>query len=98
MSLGNTKGMNITEAKRLFELNDLNKALEILNPLISEDSADIEFLLLRGRIYYKMQRWGDAMNDYVAVLEIEPKNHEAKVGLDMAKSILGYFTPDMFNP
>jgi hypothetical protein len=55
-------------------------------------------LLLRGRIYYKMQRWGDAMNDYAAVIEIEPQNHEAKVGIEMSKNILGYFTPDMFNP
>jgi hypothetical protein len=32
------------------------------------------------------------------VLELQPENQEAKTGLEMAKSILGYFTPDMFNP
>lgn len=90
--------MNITEAKRLFEINELNKSLEILNKLISVDKADIELLLLRGRIHYKMQRWGDSMNDYASVLEINPDNAEAKSGLEMAQSILGYFTPDMFNP
>jgi hypothetical protein len=45
-----------------------------------------------------MQKWGDAMNDYSAVLDIEPLNQEAKAGMEMAKNILGYFTPDMFNP
>jgi hypothetical protein len=31
-------------------------------------------------------------------LELDPDNPEAKSGLEMARSILGYFTPDMFNP
>jgi len=38
------------------------------------------------------------MNDYGSVLEIDPDNREAKSGIEMSKSILGYFTPDMFNP
>lgn len=90
--------MHITEAKQLFEQNELSKALEMLDVLISEDASDFHSLLLRGRIYYKMQKWGDAMNDYSSVLEIDPENQEAESGLAMAKSILGYFTPDMFNP
>jgi len=90
--------MDITEAKKLFDLNESNKALEVLNELISRDNQDTKLQLLRGRIYYKMQRWGDAMNDYSNVLELDPENQDAKTGLEMAKSILGYFTPDMFNP
>jgi tetratricopeptide (TPR) repeat protein len=90
--------MDIAEAKRLFDLNESNKALEILNDLISSDNKDLNLFLLRGRIYYKMQRWGDAMNDFSTVLELDADNQEAKSGIGMAKSILGYFTPDMFNP
>lgn len=90
--------MDITEVKQLFEQNELNKAIEILNEIISVNSSEIQSLLLRARIYYKMQKWGDAMNDYCSVLEIDPDNQEAKSGIEMAKSILGYFTPDMFNP
>jgi len=90
--------MEFEEVNQLFEQNELGKALEMLDNLIPENHSDIGLLLLRGRIYYKMQRWGDAMNDYAAVLDIESQNHEAKVGLEMSKNILGYFTPDMFNP
>ncbi len=90
--------MDLTEAKQLVEQNELIKALEMLDALILEDTSDFHPLLLRGRIYYKMQKWGDAMNDYSAVLEINPENQEAKSGIVMARSILGYFTPDMFNP
>lgn len=90
--------MNISEAKKLFEQNELNKAMEILNELVLQYPADVQALLLRARIQYKMQKWGDAMNDYSAVLEVDPANSEAGSGLEMAGSILGYFTPDMFNP
>jgi len=90
--------MGLQEAVKLFEKNEFEKSLVILNDLISKCDTDIQSLNLRGRIYYKMQKWGNAMNDYATVLEIDPNNQEAKTGLQMAKNILGYFTPDMFNP
>jgi len=90
--------MGINEAINYFEKNEFAQSLEILNELILKDGSDIQSLNLRGRIYYKMQKWGNAMNDYATVLEIEPQNQEAKTGLEMARNILGYFTPDMFNP
>lgn len=90
--------MNFTDAKQMFEQNEVIEALEMLNQVIIENSSDFQALLLRGRIYYKMQNWGDAMNDFSSVLDIDPENTEAKSGLEMAKNILGYFTPDMFNP
>jgi nicotinate-nucleotide adenylyltransferase len=86
------------DAQMLFETNDLNQSLDVLNQIIGENPADVLSLNLRGRIHYKMQNWGNAMNDYASVLDIYPDNQEAKSGMEMAKSILGYFTPDMFNP
>lgn len=90
--------MDFTEASRLFDQNELGMAKEMLDQLILENPTDIQSHLLRGRIFYKMQKWGEAMNDYNSVLEIEPKNAEANSGIEMARNILGYFTPDMFNP
>lgn len=90
--------MNYTKALYFFEQHELDKSLEILNELVLQYPADVQVLLLRARIQYKMQKWGDAMNDYSAVLEVDPANSEAGSGLEMAGSILGYFTPDMFNP
>ena len=92
------KRMDITELKQLVDQNELSRSLELLNELIRLDSTDVSALQLRARIYYKMQKWGDAMNDFSSVLELEPNNPEAKSGFQMAQNILGYFTPDMFNP
>ena len=90
--------IDIAEIKQLVEQNELSKSLEILNEHIRFNSNDAAALQLRGRIHYKMQNWGGAMNDFSLVLEIEPDNAEAKSGLQMAQNILGYFTPDIFNP
>jgi len=88
----------LIEAKALFDQHELVGSLDIVDNIIGNDLGNIDAFLLRARIHYKMQHWGDAMNDYYSVLEIDPDNQEAKSGIEMAKSILGYFTPDMFNP
>lgn len=88
----------LNEAQAFFDQHDMVGSLELVNKLIGEEIENRDAFLLRARIHYKMQRWGDAMNDYCSVLEIDPQNQEAKSGIEMARSILGYFTPDMFNP
>jgi nicotinate-nucleotide adenylyltransferase len=88
----------LRQAKEQFNQHELADSLETVNGVISGNGADGEAYLLRARIHYKMQRWGQAMNDYGSVLELDPANQEAKSGIEMARNILGYFTPDMFNP
>jgi tetratricopeptide (TPR) repeat protein len=88
----------LDEAKALFDKHELADSLNLVNEYLVSDKNNVDALLLKARIQYKLQRWGDAMNEYHAVLDIDPENKEAKSGLEMAKSILGYFTPDMFNP
>lgn len=91
-------GEDFEKAKQLFEQNEISRSLEILNENISVDALDYQLFLLRGRIYYKMQKWGNAMNDYSTVLDLNPDNQEAKTGLELTRNILGYFNPDLFNP
>jgi cytochrome c-type biogenesis protein CcmH/NrfG len=88
----------IKKAQMFFQQDQLPESFETLNQYISSNVTDIQALMLRARISCKMQKWGEAMNDYSSVLEIQPENQEAKTGLEMVKNILGYFTPDMFNP
>lgn len=88
----------LSQAKLYFDKGELASSLEILNNIIMQNQRDTEAILLRGLIHYRMQKWGDAINDFGAVLEIVPDHAEAKSRMEMAKNILGYFTPDMFNP
>jgi nicotinate-nucleotide adenylyltransferase len=88
----------LKKATIFFDQNELTESLEMVNEIILSNKGNRDAFLLRGRIHYKMQNWGASMNDYCSVLELDPDNQEAKSGIEMAKSILGYFTPDMFNP
>ena len=85
-------------AKTYFEQGDLTQSREMLDLFIKEHQANADALLLRGLIHYRMQRWGDAINDFCSVLEINPEHPEAKMRLEMTQNILSFFTPDMFNP
>jgi len=88
----------IRKIQDLYELNHLKDAEEqAWKELdIHTENPDLHFLL--GKIYYKKQEWGRAINQFRRVLEIDPEYPEAKEQIEMANTILGYFTPDMFNP
>lgn len=73
-------------------------SLALVNEYILNNQADWQGYLLRARICYRMQKWGEAMNDYLQVLEIDSQNQDAKAGVELTGNILSYFTPDMFNP
>lgn len=88
----------LEEALAMYQNNQVAQSLELVNQYIQENLSDYQAFLLRGRIHYRMQNWGDAMNDYALVLESDSENQEAKSGMEMVKNILGYFTPDLFNP
>lgn len=89
---------NFLLARHLFDQDDLNGSLNVLAQCVTDDFVDKQVFLLRGRIFFKQQNWGGAMNDFIRVLEIDPEDKEAKSGLEMTRNILGYFNPDLFNP
>jgi len=80
------------------ESNQLEVALWLIENLLGEQTNCAELYYLQGQIYYKRQQWGLAINAFNRVLEIDPAYPNAQSQIDMANSILGYFTPDMFNP
>ncbi|VAW21751.1 hypothetical protein MNBD_BACTEROID01-2173 [hydrothermal vent metagenome] len=53
---------------------------------------------LDATIKQKKQLWGEAMNSYQKVLELDPGNKEAKVQLEFIRNILNFWNPEMFNP
>ncbi|MGE4587868.1 MAG: tetratricopeptide repeat protein [Mangrovibacterium sp.] len=52
----------------------------------------------RGKVHFRKQEWGKAINAFQRVLEIDPHYPEAREQMEMARSILDFYTPDMFNP
>ena len=88
----------IKKLEELFEANELEKALELVNQQLVNHPQDEQLNFWLGKIHYKKQEWGLSINAFTTVLEINPDNQEAKTNADLARAIIGYFTPDMFNP
>jgi len=62
------------------------------------EEETVEYFLVKGKLEQKFQNWGKAINAYSKVLEIEHDNIEAKNQIQMIRSILNFWNPEMFNP
>ena len=88
----------LNHIKKQVESNQLEEALQQIEDLLHHQPNCVELYYLQGQIFYKQQQWGRAINAFNQVLELEPNHPDAQSQIDMANNILGYFTPDMFNP
>lgn len=59
---------------------------------------DIPSLLERGQLYYRQNKWGEALNDFNKVLKINPEHHEARQFVEMVQEILEFRYKDIYNP
>ncbi len=78
----------LNEAIALFEKYRLQEAQQILEYLVAEDDKNIDALLVLGKIHIRTQQYGDAINCFNRVLELEETNSEAKTNLVIIKGIL----------
>ncbi len=90
------KGETIKTVKFLLENEQAQKALETFEKIEAEDS--VEYYLLKGQIAQKFQNWGEAMNAFHKVLDMDQNNEEALSNLEHIRTILNFWNPEMFNP
>ncbi len=89
---------DVQKIRDLFDASQLEEAELILSGYLAVNDGDAEAYFLSGQIYYRKQEWGKAINQFRRALEIDPEYPGAKSQIEMANAILGYFSPDMFNP
>jgi len=82
----------------LIKADKLDEALELCLLKIKENAVDVDALLCCGKIYQRKADSRNAMNYFMKVLAIDPKNKVAQVSRDMIKGINDYFCKDMINP
>lgn len=69
-----------------------------LDAVLAAEPADTASLLERGRLHYRMNEWGAALNDFNAVLRIDPGHEEARQFVEMVEEILAFRYKDIYNP
>ena len=72
---------------------DLPRALELSNLAVERDPRDLNFRDTRGRIYAKMGRWKESLNDLEAALTAAPEDAQLHLALADVYKNLG--SPDM---
>ncbi|HOO83655.1 MAG TPA: hypothetical protein PLS94_03755 [Prolixibacteraceae bacterium] len=93
----NDKLINATAA---FENNNLNESLQIVEAIIDQQSETdaIEALLLKAKILYKQQQWGNTLNVLNRILDIAPNNEQASNYKKIVQNILTFWHKDNYNP
>lgn len=88
--------ISIKRAKELLDQNKHEEALIILNKIAIANDGEVIFL--KGEIYFKLQRWGEALNQFSLFLEQYPLDKKAESYCAMIHNILGFYHKDLYNP
>ncbi len=86
----------IDKAIDALKQNQHEEALAILNHETLKNSR--ESIILKGEIYFKLQQWGEALNQFSACLEKFPEDKKAESYCLMIQNILGFYHKDLYNP
>ena len=80
----------------LLEQEQTEKAKEEFLKIEPEETS--VYWMMKGKLEQKFQNWGEAINAYHKVLEIDDENAEAKNNLHFIQNIINFWNPEMFNP
>jgi len=69
-----------------------------LTERIASEPENAGLLLERGRLHYRQNEWGAALNDFNRVLTLDPAHAEAKEFAEMVREILEFRYKDIYNP
>jgi glycerate 2-kinase len=83
-------------AENNIRTNNMDEAGKLLTEIRDETLS--EYWYLRGCIYQKLQKWGDAINSFNKCLELDAGHTKATMGLIIIREILAFRNPDMYNP
>jgi len=86
----------LDEAREAYNVGKLDDVLLILQDEQFKDN--LQALFLKGETFYKLQRWGEALNCFSVYLEKDPLNVQVKSYIEMIQNILGFHYKDFFNP
>ena len=86
----------IRDAKVAIGQNRLEEALSFLDKPLLDSYADAVFL--KGEIYFKLQKWGEALNYFSLFLELFPTDVKADSYCIMINDILDFYHKDLYNP
>jgi hypothetical protein len=86
----------LDQARAAYNEGRLDEVLTILQD--EQFKYNLQALFLKGETFYKLQKWGEALNCFSVYLEKDPLNVQVKSYIEMIQNILGFYHKDFFNP
>ncbi len=72
--------------------------LAALTTRLAETPDDVALLLEHGKLHYRLNEWGAALNDFNRILQIDAEHVEARQFVEMIEDILAFRYKDIYNP
>lgn len=73
------------------------EAIRLLDDMIGAEPQKAQWRFLRGKAYWRLGDKGKAISDYEHASQLDPSS-PATQALEMARQIMDFFNPDIFNP
>jgi thioredoxin-like negative regulator of GroEL len=86
----------LEQAAKVTEKQEVQKTTSLLSELIAVSPDDTELLYARANLYEKLQKWGEAINDYLQISSIDKDDQKAKTRTEMLRTILRYNNTDIY--
>jgi len=78
------------------EKKEILELIKKLDKEIENTDNKLGVLYLRADLYTKLQKHSNAINDYIAILDIDGSYKDAAVKLDMLKTIVKFVNTDIY--
>ena len=94
------KRVTIDQVRQMLERSQAQQALDAAAGIIDGGAAGTTLataLYLRGNAYRQLGDWRNAMNSYLAAIDLDPDGPAAEA-YRQAQDILNYYHHDYYNP
>lgn len=81
---------------QLIEKHEFNRAIRELSNLYVENPGNMQILVKRGDLFYKLQKYTQALNDYNKALKNSPNNEELNAKIEMISNIIKFQGSDIY--
>jgi len=88
----------LIEADQLVKAGDSRAALEKYKKIVGIDEKHIDAHFMIGELHHQLGELPAALSAYHITTDLQPDHKKANVKIEMIKSIMDFFNPDLYNP
>jgi predicted TPR repeat methyltransferase len=87
-----------TQATDLEAKDEFKSSIEKYKAILELDKTNIDAQFMIGEMHHKLGDLSAALSAYYLTIDLDKDHKKANVKIEMIKSILDFFNPDLYNP